>query len=78
MITSLPPFMPWPTPSIRLWATSARRLFTLIRWTQIRSIRPTRSKIWSPTCAAAKVDVLVILGGNPAYDAPADLGFADA
>ncbi len=26
----------------------------------------------------AKVDVLIILGGNPAYDAPADLGFADA
>jgi len=25
-----------------------------------------------------KVDVLVILGGNPAYDAPADFGFADA
>jgi molybdopterin-containing oxidoreductase family iron-sulfur binding subunit len=27
---------------------------------------------------AGKVDLLVILGGNPAYDAPADLGFADA
>jgi MoCo/4Fe-4S cofactor protein with predicted Tat translocation signal len=27
---------------------------------------------------AAKVDVLVIMGGNPAYDAPADVGFADA
>ena len=26
----------------------------------------------------AKVDVLIILGGNPAYDAPADLDFADA
>jgi MoCo/4Fe-4S cofactor protein with predicted Tat translocation signal len=26
----------------------------------------------------AKVDVLIILGGNPAYDAPADLGFPDA
>jgi len=25
-----------------------------------------------------KVDMLVILGGNPAYDAPADLGFAEA
>ena len=24
-----------------------------------------------------KVDLLVILGGNPAYDAPADLDFAD-
>jgi molybdopterin-containing oxidoreductase family iron-sulfur binding subunit len=27
---------------------------------------------------AAKVDVLIILGGNPAYDAPADVGFAEA
>jgi MoCo/4Fe-4S cofactor protein with predicted Tat translocation signal len=27
---------------------------------------------------AGKVDLLFILGGNPAYDAPADLGFSDA
>jgi len=27
---------------------------------------------------AGKVDMLVIMDGNPAYDAPADLGFADA
>ena len=27
---------------------------------------------------AGKVDLLVILGGNPVYDAPADLGFGDA
>jgi molybdopterin-containing oxidoreductase family iron-sulfur binding subunit len=27
---------------------------------------------------AGKVDLLLILGGNPAYDAPADLNFADA
>jgi MoCo/4Fe-4S cofactor protein with predicted Tat translocation signal len=27
---------------------------------------------------AGKVDLLVILGGNPAYDAPSDLGFAEA
>jgi len=27
---------------------------------------------------SGKVDLLVILGGNPAYDAPADFGFADA
>jgi MoCo/4Fe-4S cofactor protein with predicted Tat translocation signal len=26
---------------------------------------------------AGKVDLLIILGGNPAYDAPTDLGFAD-
>ncbi len=27
---------------------------------------------------SGKVDLLVIIGGNPAYDAPADFGFADA
>jgi MoCo/4Fe-4S cofactor protein with predicted Tat translocation signal len=27
---------------------------------------------------AGKVDMLFVMGGNPAYDAPADLGFADA
>ena len=27
---------------------------------------------------AGRVDLLIILGGNPAYDAPADLNFADA
>ena len=27
---------------------------------------------------AGKVDLLVILGGNPVYDAPTDLNFADA
>jgi molybdopterin-containing oxidoreductase family iron-sulfur binding subunit len=27
---------------------------------------------------AGKVDMLIIIGGNPAYDAPADFGFADA
>jgi MoCo/4Fe-4S cofactor protein with predicted Tat translocation signal len=27
---------------------------------------------------AGKVDILLIVGGNPAYDAPADFGFADA
>ena len=28
--------------------------------------------------SAGKVDLLIILGGNPAYDAPADLNFAEA
>ncbi len=28
--------------------------------------------------SGGKVDLLIILGGNPAYDAPADLDFADA
>ena len=27
---------------------------------------------------AGKVDMLIILGGNPVYDAPADFGFGDA
>src|SRR6266536_587501 len=27
---------------------------------------------------AGKVDILILLGGNPVYDAPADFGFADA
>jgi len=27
---------------------------------------------------SGKVDMLVVMGGNPAYDAPADFGFADA
>jgi MoCo/4Fe-4S cofactor protein with predicted Tat translocation signal len=28
--------------------------------------------------SGGKVDMLIIMGGNPAYDAPADLGFGDA
>ncbi len=32
----------------------------------------------SAEMAAGKVDTLIILGGNPAHDAPADLHFADA
>jgi MoCo/4Fe-4S cofactor protein with predicted Tat translocation signal len=38
---------------------------------QTESIKDLVSEI-----AAGKVDILVILGGNPAYDAPADLDFA--
>ena len=40
------------------------------------STRSSRSASWSGDMAAGQVDVLVILGGNPAYDAPADLAFA--
>lgn len=40
---------------------------------QVQSIRDLVSDM-----RAGKVDMLFILGGNPAYDAPADLGFADA
>jgi MoCo/4Fe-4S cofactor protein with predicted Tat translocation signal len=40
---------------------------------QIDSLRDLVSDMRS-----GKVDMLLILGGNPAYDAPADLGFADA
>ena len=37
-----------------------------------------RSAISSPTCAPARSQTLVILDCNPAYTAPAALGFADA
>jgi len=39
---------------------------------QVESLRDLVSDM-----RAGKVDLLVIMGGNPAYDAPADLGFAD-
>ena len=77
-IISRPPCTPWPTRSIKRSATSARRFSTPIPSTPTRSTRPNRSRIWLPTCARGKVDMLIILGGNPAYDAPADLEFADA
>jgi MoCo/4Fe-4S cofactor protein with predicted Tat translocation signal len=32
----------------------------------------------SADMSAGKIDVLVVIGGNPVYTAPADLGFADA
>ena len=56
---------------------SARPSSTPIPSMRIPSIKPNRSKNLSPTCSAGKVDLLVILGGNPAYDAPADLDFAE-
>ncbi len=37
----------------------------------------TDIKALADAIAGNQVDALVILGGNPAYDAPADLGFAD-
>jgi molybdopterin-containing oxidoreductase family iron-sulfur binding subunit len=37
----------------------------------------TDLKALTDDIAAGKVDALVILGGNPVYDAPADLAFAD-
>ncbi|MGN6724969.1 MAG: TAT-variant-translocated molybdopterin oxidoreductase [Tepidisphaeraceae bacterium] len=43
--------------------------------------RPTHAesiKALVDSMKAGNVDTLVILGGNPAYDAPADLGFGDA
>ncbi len=45
--------------------------------TRIPSTKPNRSKNSPPTCKAGKVDLLIILGGNPVYDAPADLNFAE-
>ena len=42
----------------------------------IRSVDQTASlRDLSEALRAGKVDLLVILGGNPAYDAPSDLGF---
>ncbi len=43
-----------------------------------RSTRLNLCKELVADMRAGKVDLLVILGGNPVYDAPADLGFADA
>jgi MoCo/4Fe-4S cofactor protein with predicted Tat translocation signal len=40
---------------------------------QVESLRDLVSDM-----RAGKVDLLVILGGNPVYDAPVDLGFADS
>ena len=43
-----------------------------------RRCRPNRLRRSSPTCNAGTVELLLMLGGNPVYDAPADLEFADA
>jgi Fe-S-cluster-containing dehydrogenase component len=40
---------------------------------QTESLKELVQDMW-----AGKVDLMVILGGNPAYNAPADLGFANA
>ena len=37
-----------------------------------------RCASWSRDMDAGHVDTLLILGGNPVYAAPADLGFGDA
>ena len=43
-----------------------------------RSTRPSHLENLVADIHAGKVELLVILGGNPVYDAPADLDFADA
>ena len=57
---------------------SARRSSTLIPSTQIRSTATSRCTALVEDIRAGKVDLLLILGGNPAYDAPAELEFASA
>ena len=43
-----------------------------------RRIRPPRWSTWRRRWTAGKVELLVILGGNPVFTAPADLKFAEA
>ena len=56
----------------------AKRLFTPTRLKRIRRIKPIPCAISSHDLNAGKVDLLLILGANPIYDAPADFNFADA
>ena len=70
--------MPWSTRSTTPWATSARPWSipsrSLARSTdQMASLRELVKEMES-----GAAELLVILGGNPAYTAPADLDFARA
>ena len=56
---------------------SARRSSTPRRSKAIRSIRLQSLRELARDMDAGQVDLLVILGGNPVYDAPADLKFAE-
>ena len=72
-ISNRPPCTPWRTPSTRPSATPARRCSTRTRWrprpsSQVPSLRELVADM-----ANGAVDALFILGGNPVYDAPADL-----
>ena len=66
------------TGSIRLWAMSGKTVFYTDP-VDANPVNQTESlKDLVADMRGGKVDMLIILGGNPAYDAPADLGFADA
>ena len=66
------------TRSTRRSATSARRSSTAIRSRPRRSTSWRRCARWSSDLNAGRVDLLLVLGANPVYDAPADLDFAAA
>ena len=78
MTISLPSCMLWPMPSIKLLGNIGK---TVIYTDPVDAnpVNQTESiKDLVADMRAGKVDMLFIMGGNPAYDAPADLGFADA
>ncbi len=68
----------WPTRSMRTLGNVGKTVF----YTDPVDANPVNQtdsiKDLVADMRAGKVDMLFILGGNPAYDAPADLGFADA
>ena len=70
-----PAFMPWRPCSMTRWVRSGRG--SPIRPISIRNGPriSLRSRSWPPSSSRAAVETLLILGGNPVYDAPADLGF---
>ena len=74
------PSTPWPTRSTTRWATSARRSPTP---TPVEAEPGRPGRLARPSSVArhggrARSTCSLILGGNPAYDAPADLNFAAA
>ena len=65
------------TPRTKPLAMSARRSSMRTRSTRIRVNQTESIKDLVADMNGGKVDLLIILGGNPAYDAPADLNFAE-
>ena len=74
--------MPWPTPSTRRWGTSdppSRFTKPVEATAQRRQVpAPRRCASWPTTWPGGEVDLLLILGGNPVYTAPADIDFGKA
>ena len=68
-------FMLWRTSSTADWGTSERQSFIPSRSSPIRRSNVESLRQLTEDMAAGRVDTLVILGGNPAYNAPADLEF---